>query len=205
MLNANQRALDRDILRLKQVETKTRNLIVAASKRGQRNPSQAKSAAMETRTFAKELIRVRRQKQRLATSKAQLQSVQMQVTEAFSVRKIEGSIKASATIMRDVNSLVKLPELTGTMRELSNELMKAGIIEEMVGDMIPDVEDNEGLEDEEAEGEVDKVLGEILKDKTSAVPNVPTDKLEETGQMDVEEDTEADLEQMRGRLEALRN
>lgn len=205
MLNANQRALDRDILRLKQVETKTRNLIVAASKRGQRNPSQAKSAAMETRTFAKELIRVRRQKQRLATSKAQLQSVQMQVTEAFSVRKIEGSIKASATIMRDVNSLVKLPELTGTMRELSNELMKAGIIEEMVGDMIPDVEDNEGLEDEEAEGEVDKVLGEILKDRTSAVPNVPTDKLEETGQMDVEEDTEADLEQMRGRLEALRN
>lgn len=204
MLRANQRALDRDILRLKQVETKTRNLIVQASKRGQRNPSQAKSAAMETRTFAKELIRVRRQSQRLATSKAQLHSVQMQVQEAFSVRKIEGSIKASATIMRDVNSLVKLPELTGTMRELSNELMKAGIIEEMVGDMIPDVEDNEGLEDEEAEGEVDKILGEVLKDRTQAVPNVPTDKLEEADQMDAE-DAEADLEQMRGRLEALRS
>ena len=204
ILRANQRQLDRDILRLKQVESKTRHYIVQASKRGQRNPSQAKSAANETRTFAKELIRVRRQQQRLATSKAQLQSVQMQVQEAFSVRKIEGSIKASATIMRDVNSLVKLPELTGTMRELSNELMKAGIIEEMVGDMIPETDEMEGLEDEEAEGEVDKILGEILKDRTSKVPSVPTDKLQDDEIME-DDDTEASLEQMRGRLEALRN
>ena len=43
----------------------------------------------------------------------------MQVNEAFSVRKIEGSLKTSTGIMRDVNSLVKLPELTGTMQELS--------------------------------------------------------------------------------------
>ena len=202
LLRSNQRSLDRDILRLKQVESKTRTLIVAASKRGQKNPSQAKSAAMETRTFAKELIRVRRQQQRLATSKAQLQSVQMQVSEAFSVRQIEGSIKASASIMKDVNSLVKLPELTGTMQQLSNELMKAGIIEEMVGDMIPEVDDMEGLEDEEAESEVDKILGEVLKDRTSKVPSVPTDQLADDAEV---EDTEASLEQMRGRLEALRN
>ena len=73
----------------------------------------------------------------------------MQVNEAFSVRKIEGSIKASTGIMKDVNSLVRLPELTGTMRELSSELMKAGIIEEMVDDTLMDTEGLE--EDEEAE------------------------------------------------------
>lgn len=127
----------------------------------------------------------------------------MQVNEAFSVRKIEGSLKASTGIMKDVNTLVRLPELTGTMQELSQELMKAGIIEEMVGDTLPNDELLEG-EDEEAETEVDKVLGEVLKGKLGApeqqVPQVSVDTAAEE-----EEDREAELEQMRGRLEALKS
>lgn len=128
----------------------------------------------------------------------------MQVNEAFSVRKIEGSIKASTGIMKDVNTLVRLPELTGTMRELSQELMKAGIIEEMVGDSLPDDELLEG-EDEEAETEVDKVLGEILQGK---LPKAKVDeKLVEEPEVPEEdmEDQEATLEEMRGRLEALKS
>ncbi|MCJ1278100.1 Vacuolar protein-sorting-associated protein 24 [Puttea exsequens] len=205
LIRANTRKLDRDMNQLKLLDQKTRQYILAASKRGQKNPSQAKQAAQETRTFAKEMIRIRKQSSRLATSKAQLQSVQMQVNEAFSVRKIEGSIKASTGIMKDVNTLVRLPELTGTMRELSQELMKAGIIEEMVGDSLPDDELLEG-EDEEAETEVDKVLGEILqgrlgKGKVEETPTAePAAEVEETL-----EEQEANLEQMRGRLEALKS
>ncbi|KAF2735233.1 vacuolar protein-sorting-associated protein [Polyplosphaeria fusca] len=202
LVRQNVRKLDRDILQLKTTESKTKNLILQSSRRAQRNPSQSAQAAQETRIFARELIRVRRQAGRLHTSKAQLQSVQMQVNEAFSVRKIEGSIRASTGIMKDVNSLVRLPELTGTMRELSAELVKAGIIEEMVGDSMPETEMLEG-EDEEAEAEVDKILGEILKDRLPAakeeeLPAQPVAVEEE------EEETER-LEQMRDRLEALRN
>jgi len=205
LIRSNTRKLDRDILQLKQLDQKTRQYILQASKRGQRNPSQAKQAAQETRTFAKELIRIRKQSSRLATSKAQLQSVQMQVNEAFSVRKIEGSIKASTGIMKDVNSLVRLPELTGTMRELSQELMKAGIIEEMVGDSLPDDELLEG-EDEEAETEVDKVLNEILQGKLgkAMVDEKPVEE-EPVAEEEDMEDQEATLEQMRGRLEALKS
>lgn len=43
----------------------------------------------------------------------------MQVNEAFSVRKIEGSLRSSTGIMKDVNTLVRLPQLEGTMRQLS--------------------------------------------------------------------------------------
>ncbi|MCJ1248916.1 Vacuolar protein-sorting-associated protein 24 [Trapelia coarctata] len=203
LIRANTRKLERDMLQLKNLESKTRQYIIAASKRAQRNPSQAKQAASETRVFAREMVRIRKQSSRLATSKAQLQSVQMQVNEAFSVRKIEGSIRASTSIMKDVNSLVRLPELTGTMRELSQELMKAGIIEEMVGDSLPDENLMEG-EDEEAEAEVDKVLGEILK--TPEVPGtrieVPQDPVEVDADL---EEQEATLAQMRGRLEALKS
>lgn len=203
LLRQNARTLDRDIIRLKNLENKTKQYIIQSSKRAQRNPSQAKQAASETRIFARELIRVRKQTARISTSKAQLQSVQMQVNEAFSVRKIEGSLRASTGIMKDVNSLVRMPELTGTMRELSQELMKAGIIEEMVDDVLPDESLLEG-EDEEAEAEVDKVLGEVLK-----TPGVPETKVgvEDVGQEEevVDEDQEATLAQMRGRLEALKS
>ena len=207
LIRQNTRKLDRDIASLKAVENKTRNLIIAANKRAQRNPSQAKQAAQETRIFARELIRTRNTSRRLVTSKAQLQSVNMQVNEAFAMRKIEGSIKASVGIMRDVNSLVRLPELMGTMRELSQELVKAGIIEEMVGDMMPDQLEEE---DEEAEGEVDKVLGEILQDrmgKVGATPNLPAAPVhqEEVAAEEEDEDSEAMLDQMRGRLEALKS
>jgi charged multivesicular body protein 3 len=129
----------------------------------------------------------------------------MQVTEAFAVRKIEGSIRSSVGIMKDVNSLVRLPELTGTMRELSQELVKAGIIEEMVGDSLPEeMEDDE----EEAETEVDKVLGEILQDrmgKVGATPSTPTPVQEPAAEEEEEEDGQATLDEMRNRLEALKS
>ncbi len=109
--------------------------------------------------------------------------------------------------MKDVNSLVRLPELTGTMRELSQELVKAGIIEEMVGDSLPDSELLEG-EDEEAETEVDKVLGEVLQGKLGKLDGKKVDQpVEEVPVAEDEdfEDQEATLAQMRGRLEALRS
>ena len=205
-MRSNTRKLDRDLANLKALESKTRNYILQASKRAQRNPSQAKQAATETRLFARELLRVRKQEQRVATSKATLASVGMQVNEAFAMRKIEGSIKNSTGIMKDVNMLVKLPEISGTMRELSQELVKAGIIEEMVSDSLPNDELMEG-EDEEAESEVDKVLSEVLKDRVQA-PNLPAEPLTPVeAQPAEEEDLESEemLAQMRGRLEALKS
>ena len=130
----------------------------------------------------------------------------MQVNEAFSVRKIQGSLKKSTGIMKDVNTLVRLPELNATMRQLSTELVRAGIIEEMVDDAMPD---NELYEDEldEAEEEVTKVLQEILQGKLAQVDAVKAEEpLEETPAAEEQfEDQEATLEQMRGRLEALKS
>jgi charged multivesicular body protein 3 len=190
---------------LQALETKTKGLILAASRRAQRNPSQKAQALQETRIFARELIRVRKQSARLATSKAQLNSVGMQVEEAFAVRKIEGSIRASTGIMKDVNSLVRLPELTGTMRELSQELVKSGIIEEMVSDSLPSEEIDE-FEDDEAEEEVDKVLGEVLKGKMEKAGKVQEDvqPAQEVEEED-EEDQEALVAGMRERFEALKS
>ncbi|KAI5863525.1 Snf7 family protein [Durotheca rogersii] len=215
LIRSNIRKLDRDIAQVRQAELKTKNLILQADRRGQRNPGQARQAQREAREFARELIRVRRTSARLVTSKAQLSSVQMQVNEAFAVRRIEGSIRASVTVMRDVNALVRLPQLAGTMQELGTELLKAGVIEEMVGETLPLDDDLLADDDLEAEAEVDKVLGEILKgrmDKTGALPSTPPAaaaqpaKEQEQHQLEEEEeDQEAMMDQMRNRLEALRS
>lgn len=214
LIRQNIRKLDRDILQVRQVETKTKSLIQQADKRAQRDPSRAAQAQKEVRDFARELIRARRTSARLVTSKAQLSSVQMQVHEAFAVRKIEGSIRASVGIMKDVNSLIRLPELSGTMQELSVELMKAGIIEEMVEDTLPEDADML-MEGDEAEGEIDKVLGEILKDRkeTTKLPAAPVPEpqkpvpAQQQQQLEEEDEEDADalMDQMRDRLEALRS
>lgn len=206
LIRANTRQLDRDITQLKNLDSKTRQYILNASRRAQRNPSQARQATNETKTFARELIRIRKQSARLTTSRAQLQSVQMQVNEAFSVRKIQGSLKKSTGIMKDVNTLVRLPELSATMRQLSTELIRAGIIEEVVDDALTDTQLMED-EEEEADAEVDKVLQEVLQGKLTQAESVkPEQPVEEEPAAEEEfEDQEATLEQMRGRLEALKS
>ncbi|KAL2180120.1 Snf7-domain-containing protein [Thermothelomyces heterothallicus CBS 202.75] len=231
LLRANMRKLDRDIAALKQTEIKTKNLIIAANKRAQRgDPSRQRQAQREVRDFARELIRTRKASDRLVTGRAQLASVQMQVSEAFALRRIEGSIRAGVGIMKDVNALVRLPQFAQAMQELSVELVKAGIIEEMVGDVLPEDADAlaADLEDEEAEGEIDKVLGEILKDRMDTAGTLPSvappqkqvpaqqqplqqqqqqqqQQKQQVEEEEDEEDTEAMMDQMRNRLEALRS
>lgn len=54
-----------------------------------------------------------------------------------------------------MQQLVKMPEISKTMQDMSREMMKAGIIEEMLEDTMETLEPEE-LE-EEAQTEVDKV------------------------------------------------
>lgn len=213
LIRSDARKLDRDIAHMKQQETKAKNLILQADKRAARSSQLQAQARREVRVFARELIRCRKMSARLVTCKAQLSSVQMQVNEAFAVQKVEGSIRTCVGVMRDVNSLIRVPELAGTMQELSKELTKAGIIEEMIGENLPD----DGLaesEEEAAEEEVDKVLRELLKDRmattgkmsTGLTPLTAPEPVAATPREEEEEEDDTELiGQMRNRLEALRS
>ncbi len=59
-------------------------------------------------------------------------------------------------VMKVVNDLIKVPELNQTMQQMSKEMMKAGLIEETMGEMMDDVFDTDDIE-EDADAEVDKV------------------------------------------------
>lgn len=87
--------------------------------------------------------------------------------------KVTGAFQKSTEIMKASNQLIKLPQLSATMREMSAEMMKAGIMEEMMDDTLEGLDDDE-LEDE-ADEEVDKVLYQLTDGKLGQVGKVGAD------------------------------
>jgi charged multivesicular body protein 3 len=65
--------------------------------------------------------------------------------------------------MQAVQALIKVPEVSQIMREFSKEMMKAGIMEEMMNDTFESLEDQEELE-EAADEELITFCGRSLPD-----------------------------------------
>ncbi|RMZ85611.1 hypothetical protein DV737_g540, partial [Chaetothyriales sp. CBS 132003] len=167
LIRQNKRELDKSLVQLRTTQAKFKLSIKQDARKMQGNPALAKPLRASIQALAKEIAAAQKHEQRLITNKAQLDSVLMQVHEAFAMRKIEGSLRSSTAVMREVNTLTKLPELSHTMQLLSQELIKAGVIEEMVGDMLPD---DDLLEDEvgENEAEINNIIKSALTDKEAA-------------------------------------
>jgi charged multivesicular body protein 3 len=70
--------------------------------------------------------------------------------------------------MKLVNQLVKLPELSQSMQQMSMEMTKAGLMEEMIGDTM-DMMDDDDIE-EAADEEVNNVLFQITDGKYNLCP-----------------------------------
>ncbi|XP_006896140.1 PREDICTED: charged multivesicular body protein 3-like isoform X2 [Elephantulus edwardii] len=119
-------------------------------------------------------------------------------------------IRSRKAVMKAMQSLVRIPEIQATMAELSKEMMKAGIIEEMLEDTFEGMDDQEEME-EEAEMEIDKILFEITAGALGKAASKVTDALpdpEPPGAMaseDEEEEEEEALEAMQSRLATLRS
>ncbi|KAK6872055.1 Vacuolar protein-sorting-associated protein 24 [Candida tropicalis] len=182
------------------LKKKTESLIKKAAK-----DKDYKSA----RLYAKELININRQYNKLHTSKTRIDSITMAINEQYQMTKLTQSIHSSTSIMKDVNQLIHVGAVSQTMQELSKELMKAGIINEMMDDMVDlDYEEDEELESESQE-EVNKIIQSLTEDKFSKIENeVPSTEfeepvIEEPASVEDEEEDEIALDEMRQRLRAL--
>ena len=71
-----------------------------------------------------------------------------------------GHLEKSTEVLSAMNSIVKNEQVRDTMREMSKEMMKSGLIEELVNDALEDIN---GVDDLEAEtdAEVNKILAEL--------------------------------------------
>ncbi|GMM33825.1 ESCRT-III subunit protein [Saccharomycopsis crataegensis] len=203
LLRKNKNQLDRSINGLNPLIKKTESLIKQSVKK-----NDVKSAKL----YAKELINIKKQKSRLVTSKAHLDSIGMQINESFTMLKLQGKISSTTGIMKEVNTLVRLPELTGTMNQLQQELMKSGIINEMIEDTVDGFAEMDDEFEEEAEEEINKVIADVTNVKLGEIGNVPEGGLDTGLQEDAEKhdemvaegmDGDDALDEMRERLRAL--
>ncbi|KAM3593978.1 uncharacterized protein V6R79_000205 [Siganus canaliculatus] len=193
------RVIDRQIRDIKREEEKVKRSIKDAAKKGQKDVCVV---------LAKEMIQSKRAVTKLYASKAHMNSVLLSMKNQLAVARVAGSLQRSTEVMKAMQSLVKIPEIQATMRDLSKEMMKAGIIEEMLEDTFESMEDDDDME-EAAEEEVDKILFEITAGALGKAPSKVTDALPEMEPAGAtaasDEESEEDIEAMQSRLAALRS
>ncbi|KAL0574673.1 Vacuolar protein-sorting-associated protein 24 [Marasmius crinis-equi] len=190
-LRTESRHLDREMRQLDMATSKARQTVKQLATKGD-----VKSA----RILAKEVVRSEKQKDRLSVSKARLGSIGTQLQHQLAMAKVTGSLQKSTEIMKLSNSLIKLPQVSQTMRDMSMEMTKAGIMEEMLEDTL-EMEDDEELE-EEADEEVDKVLFQLTDGKLGQAGSVSTELPSLEDKM-AEEETEKTLERYRQQLNGI--
>lgn len=158
--------------------------------------------------LAKEIIRARKAINKIYTSKAHINSVMLQMKNQLATLRVAGSLQKSTEVMSAMQRLIRIPEVAQTMQEMSKEMMKAGIIEEMLDETFEDMEDTEEME-EAAQSEIDKVLFEITEGKIGEAPSPPIDsEVKEKPSVSTEEpeeENEEEIEDMQSRLAALKS
>jgi len=193
---------DRQIRAIQREEEKVKMELKKAAKQGNRDVCLV---------FAKEIVNSRKAINRLHTTKAHLNSIQMNMSHQLSTLRISNSLEKSTEVMRSMQNLMKVQEVAQVMQEMSREMMRAGIIDEMLEETLEDTLGGEDME-EEANEEVDKVLFEITNGQLGTAPAVVNDSLPSVSIKEVkpapaakEAADDDDISEMRERLEALKN
>uniref|UniRef100_A0A0N4ZMQ9 Charged multivesicular body protein 3 n=1 Tax=Parastrongyloides trichosuri TaxID=131310 RepID=A0A0N4ZMQ9_PARTI len=160
------RGLDRQIHQIEREEEKVKREIKEAAKKGDKDVC---------KILAKGIVRSRKAVSRIYASKAQINGIIMSMSHQLSSMRMAGSIKASTEVMQQMSNLVKVPEIAATMREMSKEMTKVGIIDEMIDDTMQSM-DPEDIE-ELADIEVENTLWEITKGELGKAPVAQTGEL----------------------------
>ena len=157
------------------------------------------------RLLAKEIVASRRTVARLHENKAQMNSVSMMLTEQLATVRSVGHITKSTEVLKAMNGLIKHQQVTDTMRDMSKEMMKNGLIEEMIADAFDEAN---GMEDIEAEtdDEVTKILAELAGEHMVSMPaaethTVAVPKVAEPARQEAED---SELNNLQARLDAIR-
>lgn len=183
-LRKEQLALDRELRRLERDEVKLKIEVKKAAAKGQ------KTAAA---TLAKALVKSRQTRDQLFTSKTRIGSIMLDLKLQASTVKAVGTMHKSTVIMKHMSSLVSVPQISAIARTMSKEMVKAGIIEEMLEDTISDALDSPDIE-EKASEEVDKVIAELTGQQLSGAAGLKERKTATATEDAVEEAAAAAVE-----------
>uniref|UniRef100_A0A914C3C2 Charged multivesicular body protein 3 n=1 Tax=Acrobeloides nanus TaxID=290746 RepID=A0A914C3C2_9BILA len=178
--------IQRQINAIEREEEKVKRQIKDAAKKGDKDVC---------RILAKSIVQSRKTVSKMHASKAQINSVIMGMQHQLSTMRMAGSMQKSTEVMKSMQQLVKVPEIMQTMREMSREMTKVGIIDEMIEETMESLEPEE-LE-EKAQEEVDRILWEVTAGELGRAPAAVSDTIKD------EEAAKAAADMIAERLQAL--
>mmetsp|Transcript_6942 Transcript_6942/g.15830 ORF Transcript_6942/g.15830 Transcript_6942/m.15830 type:complete len:220 (+) Transcript_6942:193-852(+) len=155
-IRAEGRDMERQIQRIEREEEKMKKDITNMAAQG--------SDPANIKILAKSVVRSRKARNRLWTMRATMKTVESQLTCAAANMRLKDSMQGSAEVMKEINKLMNVENVQENLQAMTKEMMKAGLIEEMMDEGMealdgPDIE-------EEAEEELDKVLEDLAIDAT---------------------------------------
>ena len=120
---------------------------------------------------AQELVRIRRQRERLVGAGSTMSALSMQATAMASSVAMAGAMGAAGKTMAALNKRMEAADVRGSLRAFAVESERMGMTEEMLDDSLADAF---GDDDEEAEAEiVSSVLDEIGIDLRASLAPAP--------------------------------
>jgi hypothetical protein len=200
-VRSNQRQMDRDIRDLDRQEKLLLQQIKARAKTAGVDPQ--KDSGL--RAQAKELVQLRKQREKLYETKAHLSSVGMQATAMASQVSMVTAMGNVSGALSAANSVMDAKKLGQTMAEFARQNETAQMKEEMMNDALA-----AAFDDDELEEEADDVTGQILAelgvemDQKMVGLNAPSKIAGATSTITEEEEALMDaLPDLRARLDAL--
>lgn len=151
-LKKEQRSLQREIGKIEREEAKSKMELKKLAKGGH-------TAAVKT--MAKGIIKSQNTRSRLLEASTRINSVVLHLKTHAATVSVAQHMQKSSVVMKGMQSLISLPELRETAKQMSQEMMKAGIISEMVDETFESL-DSDTI-DAEADEEVDRVIDEITE------------------------------------------
>jgi len=152
--------LDREMQNLTRQENQLISEIKKAAAAGQK-PA--------VNTLTKQLIRVRKQKQNLMSTKATVTATSYQTQTAATSETMTRAMGSAAKSMGRVNAMQDPQKTAATMRQYQMEQERMNTTQEMMDDMM---EGDEDLEDE-ADAVVDEVFDELGVEIAGSMASVP--------------------------------
>lgn len=192
-LNREQRKIDREIQQSKREVTKLENECKVLAKKNQ---------LPAAKVVAKQVIQGRKCQDRMHATKANINSVQLNMKQQMAMAKVGGALQKSTEVMKSMQRLVRVPEIMMTMRDLQKEMTKSGIIGETMDELLEDaLDDGEDME-EDTDEEINKVLSELI---TGKLTKVATGSLPVEPAASVEQESDEDDDKLQERLAGLRS
>jgi division protein CdvB (Snf7/Vps24/ESCRT-III family) len=162
-ITRDQHSLDRTLAELDREEKRLAAEIKKLAKAGQNST---------VKVLAQQIVRVRKQKEKIYAAKGQLSSVGTKVTTMQAQQSVSNGVTHATHAMAYSNSVTPLPQMQRTMVQYQKQNEMAEMKEEMMDDMFEDPE-----EDEQADEELSKVMDSIGLEVSSSLPSASKNSL----------------------------